>query len=147
MKKSLTDSLPTANQQVTDRLPTHYQQSADRFFGELFFTITPINPLFAENLAPLTWVYCLLFTQLIENPCLLLQKRMLMPDVYIISYIAASLFLHQIEAIIVCLLSYYPTVGRQLSSVSRQLTDSWPTGFLGSSSSQLPQSPHSLLRT
>ena len=50
-----------------------------------------------------------------------------MPDVYIISYIAASLFLHQIEAIIVCLLSYYPTVGRQLvvcqPTVDRQLAD------------------------
>ena len=45
-------------------------------------------------------------TQLIENPCLLLQKRMLMPDVYIISYIAASLFLHQMEVITVCLLSF-----------------------------------------
>ena len=31
---------------------------------------------------------------------------MLMPDVYIISYIAASLFLHQMEAITVCLLSF-----------------------------------------
>ena len=29
-----------------------------------------------------------------------------MPDVYIISYIAASLFLHQMEAITVCLLSF-----------------------------------------
>ena len=29
-----------------------------------------------------------------------------MPDVYILSYIEASLFLHQMEAITVCLLSF-----------------------------------------
>ena len=47
-------------------------------------------------------------TQLVafENPCLLLEKRMLMPEVYIMIYITTSLFLHQMEAITVCLLSF-----------------------------------------
>ena len=47
-------------------------------------------------------------TQLVafENPCLLLEKRMLMPEVYIKSYITASLFSHQMEAITACLLSF-----------------------------------------
>ena len=38
--------------------------------------------------------------------CLLFEKRMLTPEVHIMSYITASFFSHQMEAITICLLSF-----------------------------------------